>query len=98
MLFPFRGPFLNAIMGGGGGGYIHICQARYRKNNRFQLKEIRRAEDEYMGIHPQLSRYRNGPVPLIKRLNLPGLNGHMAEFGALSELPCLEHNMLKMSH
>ena len=24
MLFPFTGPFLDAIMGGGGGGYVHI--------------------------------------------------------------------------
>ena len=33
------GPWLDAIIGGGGGG-IHIFMLKYRKNNRFQKKSV----------------------------------------------------------
>jgi hypothetical protein len=37
-----------------GGVYIHIFMFTYRKNNRFPAKEIRRAEHEYMNMHPPI--------------------------------------------
>jgi hypothetical protein len=80
MVFPFTGPFLDAIMGGGG-VYSYIY-ARYRKINRFQKKSAEQKTNIW--IYTPNYRARNGPVPLIKRLNLPGLNEHMAEVWRLN--------------
>ena len=62
-----------------GGGVYSYIYARYRKNNRFQKKSVGQKTNIYEYTPGPNYRARNGPVPLIKRLNLPGLNEHMAE-------------------
>ena len=57
-MFVYRGETRALIGGGGGGGNIHIflfCPTNVFSNQlslRLISKEIRRAEHEYMNIHP----------------------------------------------
>ena len=77
MLFPFTGPFLDAIMGGG--RYIHIFMLATVKTIAFKRNPSGRRRIYESYTYPNYRARNGGPVPLIKRLNLHGLNEHMAE-------------------